>query len=420
MTARTILSAAALALVLPAALLAQPWCPLPPLDDGFELGCCQTPSPNLPNPPQMTLSASYGVYNACTLGYTATAQVILEAPNWFFCDYAAIPIQVWLPNLMPSGTVLLGKYVRTWTEPGSLGLPQQVWRILVNGDFPIFPSTVCQPPACIPPCTGAPYNQRAHFVGHIDYACDPFNPNGFSVALSLSHLPGCLQHAAFSTNSIPALANSPYSYHLVGPAPFTFTPVPAPQGPLLGDSARTSTLFFSPLTYLCHGEAAMQPGGSLTTTTTNCLCTSAGSGWQHQNLTGATCCFGPSAFQSLPIPGTPLAPTGFAAFGIGQWNAAGSFPGTRELVLYVGVVQDNLTCSPVLNPFHVVTGVGTTTPFASQTFPQVPTPGCPAMVSFSRSFIDLQNMLPLSWFPNTFPGIGSLFVSDYVLSLNIF
>jgi hypothetical protein len=259
-------------------------------------------------------------------------------------------------------------------------------------------------------------------VGHIDLLCDPSSPQGYQAAISLTHLPGCIQHAPFSSCPIPALATSTSTYHLVGPSPFIFTPVAEPQGPLDGDSVRTSTMFFPLLFYLCHGEAPIQPGGVLATAGADCFCVPQINGpWKSQFLAAQSCCYGLGvAVQSLPVPGTPFALGGIRAFTLGQRNVTSGFADIRSLVVYVGLVQNNMTCNPVLQPLAAVTGVSTTQSFFSVTMPSIPTPGCSVSTAADRSFIDLQNMLPLAYFGSSTgiptPGFGSLFVSDLVLS----
>jgi hypothetical protein len=258
-------------------------------------------------------------------------------------------------------------------------------------------------------------------VGHVDYTCGN-SANPTLAAFSLTHLPGVIQHGPFSTNFIPALSTGTTSYHLVGPAPFTFAPVFEPQGILNGESARSSTMFVNPFFYQCHGETDTFLGGSLLTNVTTCLGASSGSPlWHHQNLQAAfTCASFPVTFQSIPVPGTPINITGFLGMSLGSYGSGLTFPHNREVVVYFGLLYNaNFTCSPVLSPLQIVTGVGTTTAIPGR--PLSGTAGTPNPPA--STFIDLQNYLPISLWPTSggipSPGYGSLFLPDLVLSVNL-
>ena len=416
----TLLPVLALALATALPLSAQSFCS-PPVDDGFQVGCCVIPTVTLPNFPALTMTAEWGVLNNCVTSFQTQCTVAIGAPSFFECDYAIIPITITGLSTAPAVTTfVLAKYVRTWQEIANTGAAVNVWRFLINGDIPFVSTAGCPAGPCLPTAVGAPWLKPAHMVGHIDYTCDGIIPNPtWSAAISLSHLPGCFQHAFFSTCPIPALAAVNRSYHLVGPAPFVFAPIPEPQGVLRGDSLRASTLFVSPFFYFCHGETDFMTGGVLATAGANCFCAPMVNGrWRHQNLTAQALCSGfATTFQSVPVGGTPLAPTGFAALTLGNWTAGPNFPGNRSLVVYLGVVQNNFTCSPVLSPVQIVTGVGTTSSQPGQLFSIPGTP--PVIVS---TFIDLQNMLPLSlWTGGGIgtPRLGSLFAPHPVAGLDL-
>jgi hypothetical protein len=106
---------------------------------------------------------------------------------------------------------------------------------------------------------------------------------------------------------------------------------------------------------------------------------------------------------------------------LGSYGSGLSFPHNRDLMVYFGLLYNaNFTCSPVLSPLQIVTGVGTTTAIPGSPFGgAIPgTPPAPA-----STFIDLQNYLPISLWPASggiaSPGYGSLFLPDLVLSLNL-
>lgn len=421
MKASQYLTALVVGICIATPLMAQSCGPLQ--NDGFEIGCCTIPTPTLPAPPAITMLSNWGVISGCNVTSNQICTVVLGAPSYFECDYAIIPITVLgLSTMPPSSGILLAKYARTWMEPDGSGALVNVWRFMLNTDLVMTPTAGCPAGACLPPSTGAPWFKPAHFVGHVDYTCQ-VNTAGvttWNAAFSLSHLPGCFQHAFFSTCPIPALAASNRSYHLVGPAPFNFAPVPAAQGPLIGDSQRSSTLFFVPFFYFCHGETDAVTGGSVSTVTNNCFCSTSSSPlWAHQNFTASYNCGGfPTNLQSIPVGGTPLAPTGFATLRLGAWVGGGNFPGTRELVVHVGVLSTNFTCSPVLFPLSIVTGVSTSFGPGGTLFSIPGTPPITATV-----FMDLQNMLPLSLITASSsigtPGLGSLFASDHIISVNL-
>jgi hypothetical protein len=393
-------------------------------DDGFSTGCCQPVQPNLPQFPPSQMAASWGCINSCA-PTQLQAGVTLSAPQMFFCDYAVITVTATLSSGHTIAGPLLAKYARTWSEAGPTGLPHQMWRFLLNGDLAIIGPAVAGAICPVPPCGLAPIGLPVHFEGHIDYACSPNTAGGWAAAFSLSHWIGCISHAPWSTVPIGGAAAHPStSYHLVGPAPFAFAPVPEPQGPLIGDALRESRLNWTPFNYSCMGEAEI-PQGNLVTVNTDCICTPAlplVGPYKHQNLNGFACCNGVvQPFSSIPLPGTPL-PTGFLARTLGTWGAATAFPGPRALTIYMGVLQYSGICpTPGPNiPFQVVAGVGTSG-IPGQIFPPM-VPSCPVVpVPVSMAFIDLQNILilPPAAGPVPGPGYGSLFASTKVWNLNV-
>jgi hypothetical protein len=421
---RIVVLLSALFVLTTASAFGQPACFLG--DDGFNIGCCAPPNPNLPQLPPIQMQASYACINNCNPANVIVVPVSVTAPQYFLCDYAIANVSFTFPGGATLAGPLLMKYARTWMEPGAAGIGRQVWRFLVNGDLqlqqPGIAGTVCP----IPPCASPPTSLPVHWDGNIDYACDPTSAVLFQALLSLSHMPGCLSHAPFSAYpAAGAAAHTNISYHLVGPAPFAFVPIAEPQGPLNGEDLRSSIFSLNPFVYQCRGEAPLQQG-SLTTQFTNCLCSPLlpiVGPWKHQALAGSVCCVGAVwPFASIPLPGTVL-PTGFAAQTLGMFGgAAGGFPGIRELTFYVGVIQyaDPCNAASVFN-FHVVTGVGTSR-HPGQMFVS-PIAGCgPALAPFATNWIDLQNMLILVNLPpggNPLPGIGGLFASRLVFNLNI-
>src|SRR5262245_27426583 len=74
--------AAAIAVLLPAPAQT---CPFPPVDDGFNVLCCQFPVTFIPQRNAVTMNAEWGVYTGCVLTNQLTAQVQIGAPSAFLC-----------------------------------------------------------------------------------------------------------------------------------------------------------------------------------------------------------------------------------------------------------------------------------------------------------------------------------------------
>jgi hypothetical protein len=311
----------------------------------------------------------------------------------------------------------------------------QVWRFLVNGDLTCAstnPINMCT--TVLPRC--AALSIPVHFDGHIDYSCDPFSFGNITASFSLNHLQGCISHAPWSCTSLGGTAgHAEYSYHLVGPAPFTFMPNPHPQGLVVSESVRASYLRLAGgFAYQCLGEAkvpnvvgsgfllSMPPHcgcGTLDQCTSmpiNCLTPTANC-YAEQLINGVVCCPGPtSPFAGLPISSTPIPNTGFLAQSIGTWGVSGQYPGTGQLTLYWGVLTYVDPCAVANYPFHVVVGVGVSNVFG-QHF-NTTLPGCGPSTMFGNTFIDLQNVLLLTsvFLP---PGYGCLAATDVVWNLTL-
>lgn len=427
-----------LALILaavPAAAQPTPW-PVPPScfgDDGFNPGCCATPTPNLPNLPALSIPGAWACIDTCTASAPMAVTVSLGAPAFAVCDYAAIDIQV-TPSAAGGPAfqgVLLAKYVRTTVErataTGTLA-PRQVWRFLLNGDLHFVPNPVGTNACSVPSCAQAPLGLPVHMVGSLDYALECPSPigAGWRIALSLNHLTGCFFHAPFSQRPLAGTpAHDNRSYHLVAPSHFLFGNVAAPAGNIRADAARSSDLRLLPFHYACNGELRVTLG-QLQTASEGCWsCTPvlpvAPALYKHQSLSAGAGCspLGPVIqIQSVPVPG--VLPHGLVALALGSWVGINpdQFPVGRELVVYVGLIQYHDPCSPNALGLHAVTGTGFTTPDPIHTFGAFQ-----ALPALHRS-VDLQNMLilaPPGPAPSTGlqPGIGSLFAATQVFSFDL-
>lgn len=417
-------------------------------DDGFHSGCCSTPTPFLPEFPPIQETAVWCWMSGCTPN-TYTSSVSISAPNFLYCDYAIATLNATItfplisggPSLTwsLSGTVIM-KYSRTWGELNPIWpTPYQVWRFLVNADLQVTapPGWVVignSQPGIIPACTLSPHNQLLHVVGHIDYACDggffPGSTGQMAAAFSFTHLPECLSHGNLSRKPIPALAAYGDSYHLVGPAPFTFGPVQEPQGTLVGEAVRGSSISLFPIVYQCQGEADVrQDFGQLATQSQTCLCAPLPVTtplWKHQTLSGEVCCNIQSrSFSSLAFPGFVL-PTGLSAMTLGRWTGGGAtfFPGYRALTVYAGVLDYLHPCPtaqylPGIENIQAVTGVATTEHVFGGA--ALPTSACASNWVSASNAIDLQNMLGLipGLGANLVPVVGGPFVSSLVWNLNV-
>jgi hypothetical protein len=378
------------------------------------------PSPTLPTLAPATVFADYAAISGCGAVLGQAIGPVSFSPPFYtpLCDYAVFNVQI-NAGLFTAQGILLGKYARTWRDVAPNGTPLQIWRFLLNGDLFLNLAPGASGSGLIPPVSDAPYFQPVHFVGFIDYACD-FNQSP-DIAFSLSHWPGCIQHSSFSTNSIPALASGRDSFHIVGPAPFIFAGSNGiePQGPIAGDSSRHSDLTWVPFSYQCFGEAPADLG-SLTTNFDNCLLPpNAGppDPYKHQTLSTIACCGVPFNISTVPLPGTPV-PTGLVAFPLGSY-AGLVFPFTRSLTIYMGALLTINPCSIPPFVFRLVTGVATTGSIGSIFPPNLPPPCFTPAGGIFPTFLDLQSMLPISYFPTVATGLGSFFASDWVVSLTL-
>jgi hypothetical protein len=398
-------------------------------DDGFNLGCCVTPQPNLPQFPNIQIGGRYGCIRDCSLEAQFTYQLSI-AFQWVLCDYAVIDIMATptSPGATPIITRQLAKYSRTWMEVGATGVTQQVWRFLLNGYAQY--GTAAVPPALmpcpVPPTVGA--GIPVHMIGSIDYVCNPFGTtvNPFSVRLNLNHMIGCFSHAPFSTFPLAgAAAHNDRSYHLVAPANFVFAPVPTSNGPIAAESVRPSIFSWTPFNYICRTEERVA-GGGLNTANQYCYQCPLGTSalpaiYANQSLQAVVACSGATtSISTLPIPG--LLPTGMVTMGLGFWTPVAGNPAHIELSLHIAVLNYTDLCTGD-GPIHVTTGVTT----RSATNPVInfaPTGGTAA--GPFQSAMDLGNVkiLPISPpftlpTPNAYVGWGSLFVSDLVINLNL-
>lgn len=402
-------------------------------DDGFDLGCCTPPAPNLPFFPPTTVMADYGALTGCQqLFVIPPFPVQFGAPTFVLCDIALISVNI---PLAPGHTIsgfLVAKYSRTWMDFSSPVLGQ-VYRFLVNGDLLCSGggSTACT--TIFPRC--APVNSVVHFDGHIDYSCDPFNPNTFIASFSLNHLQGCVSHAPWSCVPMTGAAgHDEASYHIVGPAPFIFGPGVAPQGAVASESVRSSFFRLLPnFVYSCVSEQKIPNvvGGGLllTQTSPNCSCAvldqCSGSPipclaptqcFVEQNLQGMVCCPGPTGFfQSQPFANTPISNTGLLAQSLGSWGGGTLYPGVAHLTVYFGVLNYIDPCAQANWGIHAVVGVGVDGTFLA---PYNTSTTCATPIAFGQTTIDLQNVLPINN-PNLFPGYGCLSVPDVIWNLTL-
>jgi hypothetical protein len=406
-------------------------------DDGFDTGCCAAPAPNLPAFPPQSLMANYGIFEGCGATFSSPTSVQLGAPQFVTCDLALINVSAQFGTQTING-LLVAKYVRTWMDVNPV-IFGQVWRFLVNGDLICQsnpPATICS--TLLPRCSALMPPVPVHWDGHVDYVCDPLATSGFRTVISLHHMQGCITHAPWSCVVVGSPADHvEASYHLVGPLPFTFgTGGAEPQGALVADSVRSAYVRLIPqFQYQCASETKIpniagagflttqQDGGplcaSFNSCTNNPIFTAAPGCYQHQQLNAVDCCNGTfAAFQSLPIPGTPVATTGLVAFKVGTFGASGfnAYPSGGNLTIYFGVVAYPDQCGLANFPFHAVVGVGMSNVFGQLFNTSAPLPCGPPNL-FPASFIDLQNVLPLNNLPFLFPGYGCLAVPDVVWSL---
>jgi hypothetical protein len=409
-------------------------------DDGFDTGCCTAPSPVLPTFPALTMTADWAELLGCGAQHQNTCLLFLGQPVMVYCDYALISVFVAFPGGETITGQVAAKFARTFKQlPNASG---QVWRFLLNGDLACLPNAStgygCTSP--LPRCAFPLPNAPIHFDGHVDYCCDPANPGTITASVSLSHFQGCLSHAPWSCKPISGfIGHEESSYHLVGPAPFTFGAGVEPQGPIYAGSVRASYLRLLPnFVYQCTGEAKAGPLGTLfTNTSLGCLlcggfnqCGGGGSlivpcpgtgCYRDQWLNYPVCCGSSitSAHQSFPVPGTPVASTGLITQVIGTFGAFAHYPGNGTLTAYWGVLPYSAPtpCQPVNWPLHVAVGVGTSN-VQAEIFNLLLCLGNPPTVN--TVFIDLQNCLPLNTPGVLNPGYGCLSAADVVWSFSIF
>ncbi|MCA9322406.1 MAG: hypothetical protein KDB53_16815 [Planctomycetes bacterium] len=398
-----------------------------PTDDGFDTGCCNVPQPQLPNFPPTNIGGLWGCIHNCALEAQFNVQVAVSAPQFIACDLAVVNLTMGgstatSPNFAGA---LLAKYDRTWIEFLTNGGTRQVWRFLVNGDVNFNPSIALSAPCPQPPCSAN--NTPVHLTGHIDYARNCTTPGtvagGWSVALNVNHVSGCINHAPASARPMvgpPAHENR--TYCLVAPGNFIFGPSSVPSGPLRGDSVRSSSLNLTAFpAYQCFSEAHVVNGGSVADIGTFCLnCSPAlpisPAIWHHQSIQGGVGC-GPLTvvfpFHTVPIP--PVFPTGMISMEIGTYVGINpdAFPTGRSISLNYGVMQYFDNCLPNDFPYFVYTGVGSQGGSPAILF------GSPIVAGATvNSFLDMQSMELPNAVGSFGPGLGALFLPRKVWSLN--
>jgi hypothetical protein len=406
------------------------------VDDGFDTGCCGPVAPNLPVFPSILTTGDYGALLGCHQTFVIPPfPVFFSAPQFITCDYALINVFVQLTSSETVQGFLAAKYVRTWAD-FSTPVLGQVYRFLVNGDLSCTSTNTITPCTTILPRCAA-LNLPVHFDGHIDYACDFTVPGGaVTCSYSLNHIQGCITHASWSAVPLGGIpGHDEMSYHIVGPAPFTFNPAPLPQGSMTSESVRSSYLrMIGGFQYQCRAEARVPniAGANVLITQTpltcGCAvidqCTSAPACpapvlgcYAEQFIQGLVCCPTPgNTFQGFPLGGTPIANTGFRAQSLGSWSGGFLYPANASLSIYWGVMTYNDPCAVANWNIHAVTGVGVTGTFGQPFNNSSSSCGPPPFMA--NTFIDLQNCLLLSsaFLP---PGYGSLSAADVVWSLDL-
>jgi hypothetical protein len=397
-------------------------------DDGFNLGCCTTPQPNLPTFPTINSTARYGCIRDCSLeaqfGYNVSI-----AFQWALCDYAvltitATPTSAGAPVIT---TTQLAKYSRTFMEMSATGIATQVWRFMLNGYASYAPTSAALVPCPVPPTVTA--GVPVHMIGSIDYICNPFGTtlSPYRIRMNLNHMTGCFSHAPFSTFPLAgAAAHIDRSYHLVAPGNFVFTGVPAASGAILAEAVRPSIFSWTPFNYTCRTEERVF-GGGLNTVNQYCYECPLSTNllqpiYADQGLQGVAGCNGLStAFSTVPVPG--LLPAGMVTLGLGFWMPTAADPSHVDLLVHIGILNYTDVCTGN-GPIHIVTGTTTRSP-TNPVVNFVPAGAPGAGVPYSTA-MDLVNVkiLPISppfTLPTTsaYPGWGSLFVSDLVFNLNL-
>lgn len=397
-------------------------------DDGTLVpgACCVPVVPVLPPFPGAQIPSRGACLLNCALEQSWGGTVLLGQPMPIFCDlYVTQFTVVGGPTPINTSLVVM-KYARTWTEFTPIAA-RQVWRFLVNTDVTYVPTAVSVSPCPIPPCSGITIglNLPVHFTGSIEYALDCFTGQ-WSTAFNLTHLCGTFNHSPGSTRPLPPpFDHAERTYCFAGPAPFVFAPNAPMAGPFIGDQTRSTQMdltVFPPL-WNCMSEN-MVFGGGLNPVFQGCPCSNPAApsvpSWTNYNAVfDYGCAPGTPVgiFNSVPIGGA--LPTGLASMSIGRYaGPAGSFPGTRSIDLWIGVASAPDLCPlPGLSlPFHIVHGVSHQQGDFGTTFPNV----TGASVTTDK-FLDFENMLiPNGGVPTgAFMGIGSLFVSTQVWSLNL-
>ena len=407
------------------------------VDDGFDTGCCGPVAPNLPVFPSILTTGDYGALLGCHQTFVIPPfPVFFSAPQFITCDYALINVFVQLTASETIQGFLAAKYVRTWAD-FSTPVLGQVYRFLVNGDLsctstnPITPCTTI-----LPRC--AALNLPVHFDGHIDYSCDFTVPGGqVTCSYSLNHIQGCITHAPWSAVPLGGIpGHDEWSYHIVGPAPFTFNPAPLPQGSITSESVRSSFLrMIGGFQYQCHAEARIpnvvgantlitqtplhvrlrrdrpvherarlpRSGRRAATPSSSSRASSAARPRERRSR----------AFRSAALRSRTRASAPRAS---GAGRADSSTPRNASLSIYFGVLTYNDPCAVANWNVHAVIGVGVAGTFGQPFNNSSSSCGPPPFIA--TTFIDLQNCLLLSsaFLP---PGYGSLSAADVVWSLDL-
>lgn len=399
------------------------WAQCPSNDNLSGPNCCTPTFANVPVFPVMTVNGRGACVRDC--GVESQYNTIATfAPNQVLCDYWFINVTITSPpavNII--NQLLVAKYDRTWVEfPVAGGAPIQVWRFLVNGDLVYSTSTATSAGCPVPLSALPPFNLPVHYIGNVDYAFD-CGTGSWQIAYTLTHFCPTESHAPFSARPIAAAAGWPKrTYHFVGPANFVFGMCPAPSGPIVADTTRTSIGLTNPaVPYTCLRETQVVQG-ILQDIQQNCVCLDPTPVvpppiYTHQQLNATETCGGlGSPIASLPLP-LPALFTGLRALTIGFWTpvATQTYPNGKCISVYLGALQAPGLCpvATTAGAVHVVSGVGTTGGNPVQLFDS------PLPVFAPLEFLDLHNMLVFTP-PFTFaPGFGALFASERVWSFNM-
>lgn len=374
--------------------------------DGLNGPCCGPTFPTLPQFPAMQRDANWLCFDSCQTSLNVPYCAIIGAPLKMQVNgqpqCSAYTIRIRLRTCGTTNFVWLGAtnafYTRNWQESPAPGQLLTIWRFAINGDMlptNLLPPGPCDRPACL---NG---QSRIYVSGYIDYALD-CQTNTWQVAFVLSHECDAIHHQLGFSRPAPATGYHPTrSFSIVCPgvgfAPYLPGAVsPRSDGPITAEAIRWNN-WMAPAPQACTFEEPVN--GGFFAQNEFCFCGTAGPPqYISTNVDAVSIC----GSQAVP---SPLG--SFMQKRIGNWTAAGSYPGVEYALFDFGWLSYRNGCSAT-NTQEWFEGGETLGGYPAFDF---------AGLTLDPEFEDLGSCNFLTTNPAT--RIGAPHVSNYMIYLNL-